>query len=319
MKPSKATRANSRTDQGMETIIAWVSPLAPHKRHQDIRQKRLEGTGGWFLEKHEYQQWCDGTTSNEGFSPLLVCPGIPGAGKSVIWYVEDLVLQTRMSLIPSKNYSSLVVDNLINRFSMDRTICAAYLYCDYRDMKQQTPVNMIGGLVKQVLSKFNELNFVPDDIFSALRDRRKRGTELDLDEVCQFLVQAVEHFCAFYICIDALYECKEEFRAILLQCLSKVLTNRASQPDSTRIFVTGRPLINREQYIKRHMNLGYYVHIALVANANDISQYIAHEIDKDDNNVCMNDALREEMMEKIIRYSDGMLVIFPYPHSNNQT
>jgi hypothetical protein len=42
-------------DEEVEKILSWISPLEPQKKHQDIRQNRLSGTGGWFLQKSEFQ------------------------------------------------------------------------------------------------------------------------------------------------------------------------------------------------------------------------------------------------------------------------
>jgi hypothetical protein len=65
--------------------MQWISPLEPSKRHRDIKSKRMKGTAKWFLETKEFQEWCDGKSSDDGCipRPMLVCYGIPGAGKSV--------------------------------------------------------------------------------------------------------------------------------------------------------------------------------------------------------------------------------------------
>jgi hypothetical protein len=64
--------------------MTLISPLEPHKRHQDILQKRLEGTGDWFLLQPEFQKW-SGESDDDSNGSILACSGIPGAGKSVIW------------------------------------------------------------------------------------------------------------------------------------------------------------------------------------------------------------------------------------------
>jgi hypothetical protein len=65
--------------------MSWISPLEPYKRHQDIRQKWLEGTGNWFLLQPEFQKWRDSKSDDDSNGSILACSGIPGAGKSVIW------------------------------------------------------------------------------------------------------------------------------------------------------------------------------------------------------------------------------------------
>ncbi|CCX08248.1 Similar to hypothetical protein AOL_s00075g80 [Arthrobotrys oligospora ATCC 24927]; acc. no. EGX50654 [Pyronema omphalodes CBS 100304] len=76
-------------DSVIRQIMSWISPLEPHKRHQDIRQNRLKGTGIWFLLQPEFQKWHDSQSVNGGINSVLECSGMPGAGmpgagKSVI-------------------------------------------------------------------------------------------------------------------------------------------------------------------------------------------------------------------------------------------
>jgi hypothetical protein len=40
----------------------------------------------WFLNKSEFQIWCDGGNADDGLNPVLACYGIPSAGKSVMRY-----------------------------------------------------------------------------------------------------------------------------------------------------------------------------------------------------------------------------------------
>jgi hypothetical protein len=69
--------------------MSWISPLQPHKRHQDIVKNRLEGTGNWFLLQSEFQKWRDSQSDDDGINSVLACSGMPGAGKSVIWCVAN--------------------------------------------------------------------------------------------------------------------------------------------------------------------------------------------------------------------------------------
>jgi hypothetical protein len=53
-------------------MLQWISPLDPQERHDDIKSKRLDGTGDWFLKKPEFIDWCNeshGEHSGDGSSP----------------------------------------------------------------------------------------------------------------------------------------------------------------------------------------------------------------------------------------------------------
>jgi len=65
-------------------ILAWLSPLEPRLRHQDIQESRVEGIGEWLLQTEEFRIWCAGSGGDESDSAVLFCRGDPGAGKTYI-------------------------------------------------------------------------------------------------------------------------------------------------------------------------------------------------------------------------------------------
>ena len=56
-----------------EEILQWISPLNFTVQQSDLSVRRQEGTGSWFLESKQFQEWksIDGST--------LICQGMPGA------------------------------------------------------------------------------------------------------------------------------------------------------------------------------------------------------------------------------------------------
>ena len=63
-------------------IQKWLSPLEPHKRHQDVRNGRLEGVGEWVLRRSEFESWCK--SQDESADRTLLCYGGQGVGKTYI-------------------------------------------------------------------------------------------------------------------------------------------------------------------------------------------------------------------------------------------
>ena len=63
-------------------VQAWLSPLEPHARHQDVRNRRLDGVGDWVLRRNEFESWSKGQDSR--VNPTLLCYGGEGAGKTYI-------------------------------------------------------------------------------------------------------------------------------------------------------------------------------------------------------------------------------------------
>ena len=67
-------------------IQAWLSPLEPYARHQDVRNRRLDGIGDWVLEKDEFESWRKSQDSAR--NTTLLCYGDQGVGKTYIRYRE---------------------------------------------------------------------------------------------------------------------------------------------------------------------------------------------------------------------------------------
>ena len=65
-------------------ILAWLSPLDPKLRHQDIQSRRIENVGEWLLQTEEFRSWCAGSEGGECDNAVLFCYGDPGVGKTYI-------------------------------------------------------------------------------------------------------------------------------------------------------------------------------------------------------------------------------------------
>ena len=63
-------------------LLDWLSPLHPRVRHNDVRSRRLDGIGEWFLQTDEFLRWRDG--EGELDKATLFCSGNPGVGKTFL-------------------------------------------------------------------------------------------------------------------------------------------------------------------------------------------------------------------------------------------
>jgi hypothetical protein len=176
------------------------------------------------------------------------------------------------------------------------------VYCDYRDDEEkQSVANMAAVLLKQVL--ITHIKYLPDDISDSLLRRRDSNklNMLDLKEALKFLKLVVQNFSKFYICIDALDECKETPRKELMRELANLLEDLKS----IRIFVTAR--MPMRSSVEQAFPVTPYS-IILEANADDIRRYVTYQMEMDVNCSKMNDAFIKEIMERIVETADGMLV-----------
>ena len=63
-------------------FLNWLSPLQPRVRHNDVRGRREDGIGEWFLQTDEFLTWRDG--KREFDKATLFCSGNPGVGKTFL-------------------------------------------------------------------------------------------------------------------------------------------------------------------------------------------------------------------------------------------
>jgi len=86
MTNTRSGHDNVRLSEEAFLIQEWLSPLEPHIRHQDVRNRRLHGVGDWVLQRNEFESW---RKSQDGSgSPTLLCYGDQGVGKTYIRYKD---------------------------------------------------------------------------------------------------------------------------------------------------------------------------------------------------------------------------------------
>ena len=65
-------------------LLTWLSPLEPGLRHQDFRERRVNGVGEWLTQTEEFRRWCGLSGEGQGDKAVLFCYGNPGVGKTFI-------------------------------------------------------------------------------------------------------------------------------------------------------------------------------------------------------------------------------------------
>ena len=77
-----------KTDDEDNQIKQWLSPLEPRYRHQSVQADRVNGVGGWLLERNEFREWSGSQGALK--QAVLFCYGDPGVGKTHIRSVRKL-------------------------------------------------------------------------------------------------------------------------------------------------------------------------------------------------------------------------------------
>ena len=185
--------------------------------------------------------------------------------------------------------SSLVVDKLYDK-SQDQNIAVACFYAEFTAREDQSPTNILGSLLKQIVSG---LERIPDEISRMFQYHKKvtGGIELQVPEIVKMLQDATSSQPTF-ICIDAMDECVERHRPQVLDSLRQIL----EKSSDTRIFLTGRRHIRSE--IDRHLG-GRAAVLSIKPNKDDIVGYIRMRLGKDTYPGAMDSDLEGEIIKSI--------------------
>ena len=163
------------------------------------------------------------------------------------------------------------------------------LYCDFLAHHEQSTTNMLGAMLKQLVSRGGILQHIREAFRKAKREFGGRG--LLLPDMVEILKKSITSLPRLFICIDAVDECTPKHRRDILDAMQEIV--RVSP--NTRVFLTGRPHINDE--IVKHF--AQAVRIPLSPRKGDIESYLEMRLDGDPDPNTMDDELRTDIMKII--------------------
>jgi hypothetical protein len=115
----------------------------------------------------------------------LFCPGIPGAGKTIL--------------------TAIVIDELTTQFSDDPTIGIAYMYCNFRRQDEQKINDLLASLLKQLAETQLSLPSTVKELYNRHKTKRTRPS---FDEISKSLQAITALYSRVFIIVDALDECQ---------------------------------------------------------------------------------------------------------------
>lgn len=104
-------QSHQQVTKESQIITDWLTPIDYASQQHDLIARRQKDTGQWLLNSNIYQDWL------KADKQTLFCPGIPGAGKTIL--------------------TSIVVGDICERYRYDPTVRVAYLYCNFRRQDEQ--------------------------------------------------------------------------------------------------------------------------------------------------------------------------------------
>ena len=181
-----------------------------------------------------------------------------------------------------------MIDSLCDQ-ATEKDIAVVGLYCDFLAQQEQSTTNMLGAILKQLVSRGG----IPEHIREAFQKTRKEfgGRGLRLPDMVEILKRTITSLGRIFVCIDALDESAPKYRRELLESLREII--RVSP--NMRVFLTGRPHID-DEVVERFSKA---VRIPVSPTRGDIRSYLKMRLDGDTTPKAMDDELQADIMRVI--------------------
>jgi hypothetical protein len=204
----------------------------------------------------------------------LFCPGIPGAGKTIL--------------------TAITIDDLTMRFLGEANIGIAYLYCNFRRQDEQKADNLLASLLKQLSQKRSSL---PDSVKTLYGKHKDQRTRPSFDEISRTFQSVVAMFSKVFIIIDALDECQTTDG-----CRTRFLTEifLAQAKSGANVFATSRFMPEVTEKFKGSISL------EIRASEEDVRRYLDSHLFRLPAFVSRRPDLQEEIKTGIVLLVKGM-------------
>ncbi|KAL7904030.1 ankyrin repeat-containing domain protein [Trichoderma velutinum] len=250
-------------------ILDWLTRTDYGPQQSDNFNRRQPETGIWFLESVEFQDWL--TTSKQS----LFCPGIPGAGKTIL--------------------TSIVVDYLNSKLYNDSKTGIAYIYCNFKKQEEQKIYDLLASVLKQLAES---QSWLPESIKNLYNRHKAKRARPSLDEILTVLQSVTMIYSRIFVIVDALDECQASSgcRARLISELSNL-----QMRNGANIFATSRFIPEIKEKFKGSKE------VEIRAHDEDVRRYLDSQIVQLGSKFLETHC--EEIKTEIIRVVRGMFLL----------
>jgi hypothetical protein len=258
----KTVRSKLDRKEDLE-VLNWLTPTDYGPQHSDFLKRREPGTGEWLLDSVKYQDWLKTDMQT------LFCPGIPGAGKTIL--------------------TSVVIHDLTIRFSEDPSVGIAYIYFNFQRQDEHNVNDLLISLLKQLAESQSSLPKSIKDLYDRHKTKRTRPSH---EEISSTLRSVVAKYSRVFIVVDALDECQAS-NSCRTRFLSEIFSLQAN------LFATSR--INGE--IAKIFSKATSLEIR--ARDDDVRIYLDERMQLQQSDI-LDDATRDMIKRKVVGATDGM-------------
>ena len=192
-------------------------------------------------------------------------------------------------MLIGRDDSSLVIDKLCDE-AVEGDPTVVCFYFDFAARNEQSPVNMLGSLLRQLI---NGQEGIPEVIAREFRKEKMSigGRGLQASGILK-MFQTIAATRRTFICVDALDECMPEHRIVVLDSLNQIL--QASP--NTRLFMTGRPQVRSE--VRRKLD-EMAAFIVIRASEDGVHRFLCEKVKMDTIPDMMSSTLEGDIMKSI--------------------
>ncbi|KAF4775025.1 ankyrin repeat protein [Colletotrichum scovillei] len=257
--------AERHLDESRRRVLDQITSIDFTAQQIDNLDRRQEGTGKWLLESPEFEAWVLGDRRT------LFCPGMPGAGKTML--------------------SSIVIEYLKRRFEGNSLVGVSFMFCNFRRHDEQTPRDLLASMLKQLYCT------TPAECGEVERTYKNELSSPSRQDIIHCLKAVVLQFSRVYVVIDALDELDDD-RNMLLEAILNL-----QKTSGVNIFATSRHIPEIERYF------GNSPHIEIRAVDGDVMKFLDGQISKLPLAVRKNEDLQDQIKSTIVQAVQGMFLL----------
>ena len=265
-----STIQDTRDSAKRRQILAWISQSNFPAEQSDLIERRQEGTCQWLLDSEVFRDWLIGSTRT------LFCPGIPGAGKTMM--------------------AATTIDHLSKSVCDDSTQ-VAYIYCNYKEHTCQTTRRFLAAILQQLLSCRASIS----DAAARLYEKHEpTKTKPSLKEIFSVLQTTIADYTSVFTVVDALDEFPNEDgeRDLLLMKIAEL-----QSCSDLRLMVTSRHIPEIEKAFEAASKT------EIRASEFDVKRYVSGQIARLPKCIQNDQALQEAVLSSIANAVDGMFLL----------
>ena len=248
-----------------------------------------------------------GYTGNVGSYPLSRCTLqtyilIAGSGKSIMWFVNSLLLFPKLAKISVS--SSIIEDIMVLREAKSASL--AYFYFDFRDEDKRSRRSALLSILSQLSAQSNLCCGVLSRLHSAHDDGARKPSDGALKQ-CLKEMLSLPARGPVYLIFDALDECPNNFgmptaREEVLNLVNELVGLRLP---NLHICATSRPEIDIQSALGPLTSLCVSLHNQ-TGQKKDIVNYVNSVVNSDTNMQRWREEDKKLVIETLSERADGM-------------